>query len=119
MSKIAPCDDMGNLYAIIARNIRNERKKLCISQASLAERADISVDTVKNVESGRRAMSLDTYLRIAQALEVTPIALMHEVQRGEYLERFFSLMAGRDEDEIEFVLHMVEHLLKGRDRYLK
>lgn len=111
--------NMENLYVIIAGNIRKERKKLHISQARLAERADISIDTVKSVEKGRRAMSLDTYLRIVQALETTPVALMNNEQPEEYMERFFFLMAGRNKREIEFVLHMVEHLLKGQDCYLK
>lgn len=119
MAEIVLCDDMDSLYGLIAGNIRNERKKLCISQERLAERADISVDTVKNVESGRRAMNLDTYLRIARALETTPIALMHEGQRGEYMERFFLLVAGREENEIDYVLYVVEHLLKGLDRCLE
>lgn len=108
-----------NLYAVIAGNIRSKREKGHITQAGLAERADISVDTVKSVESGRRSMSLDTYLRIVRALGTTPLALMHEGQREEYLDRLFFLLAGRKEGEIEYVLYMVEHLLKGMDRCLE
>ncbi len=119
MSKIALCNNMNNLYAVIARKIRSERKKLCISQAELAERADISIDTIKSVESGRREMSLNTFLRIVQALETTPMMLMKGKGQEEYMERFFFLVAGRGESEIEFVLHVVEHLLKGRDCYLQ
>lgn len=110
---------MKELYAVIASNIKKERKKLCISQAGLAERAYISLDTVKGVESGRRAMSLDTFLRIVQALETTPMALMDNIQQEEYVARFLFLVAGRNGREIEFVLHMVEQLLKGHDRYLQ
>ena len=91
-----------SLYVIIAGNIMKEWKKLCISQAGLAEWADISIDTVKSVEGGRRAMSLDTYLRIVQALETTPMALMNNEQPEEYMERFFFLVAGRGEREIEY-----------------
>ena len=50
-----------NLYGTIAGNIKKERKRLSISQVQLAEKADVSVDTIKSVENGRRAMSLDTY----------------------------------------------------------
>ena len=35
-----------------------------ITQAELAERADVSLYTIKSVENGRRAMSLDTYLNL-------------------------------------------------------
>ena len=53
-----------HIYEIIAENIRKERIRLGITQAELAERADVSLDTIKSVENGRRAMSLDTYLNI-------------------------------------------------------
>lgn len=36
-----------NLYEIIADNIRKERKRLGLTQMELAERADISIDTIK------------------------------------------------------------------------
>lgn len=37
-----------NLYEIIAGNIRRKRKRLSLTQAKLAERADVSIDTVKS-----------------------------------------------------------------------
>ena len=48
-----------HIYEIIAENIRKERRRLGITQAELAERADVSLDTIKSVENGRRAMSLE------------------------------------------------------------
>lgn len=56
-----------HIYEIIAENIRKERRRLGITQAELAERADVSLDTIKSVENGRRAMSLDTYLNIVHS----------------------------------------------------
>ena len=94
---------------------RRKRKRLSLTQAKLAERADVSIDTVKSIENGRRAMSLDTYLNIVQALETSPLALM---SREQYIERFIFMMNRCNEREIEFALHMVEQLLKGQDNYL-
>lgn len=107
-----------NIYEIIAENIRKERRRLGITQAELAERADISLDTIKSVENGRRAMSLDTYLNIVQALESSPTVLMCREHTDKHLERFAFMMNRRDEREIEFALHMVEQLLRGQDNYL-
>ena len=45
-----------HIYEIIAENIRKERRRLGITQAELAERADVSLDTIKSVENGRRAI---------------------------------------------------------------
>ena len=69
-------DSRKNLYGTIAGNIKKERKRLSISQVQLAEKADVSVDTIKSVENGRRAMGLDTYLNIMQALGMEPLSLM-------------------------------------------
>lgn len=107
-----------NLYEIIADNIRKERKRLGMTQTELAERADISIDTIKSVENGRRAMSLDTYLNIVQALETSPMFLMGMEHPGKHVERFVYMMNRRNEREIEFALHMVEQLLRGQDKYL-
>lgn len=107
-----------NVYKIIAENIRKERRRLGITQAELAERADISLDTIKSVENGRRAMSLDTYLNIVHALESTPMVLMSREHTGKHIERFAFMMNRRNEREIEFALHMVEQLLRGQDNYL-
>lgn len=107
------------LYETIADNIRQERKKLHISQGELAEKAELSVDTIKSVENGRRAMSLDTYLNIVQALETEPMSLMGKRQSEEYMERFHFLVGRRSQREIEFVLHVVEQVLKGHDSYLR
>lgn len=112
---------MGNrehIYEIIAGNIRKERRRLGMTQAELTERADISLDTIKGVENGRRAMSLDTYLNIVHALESSPMVLMSRKHPQKHIECFAFMMNRRDEREIEFALHMEEQLLRGQDNYL-
>ena len=112
---------MGNrehIYEIIAENIRKERRRLGITQAELAERADVSLDTIKSVENGRRAMSLDTYLNIVHALESSPMVLMSQQHPEKHIERFAFMMNRCDEREIEFALHMIEQILRGQEDYL-
>lgn len=108
-----------SLYEMIADNVRQERKRLGMTQAQLAERADLSIDTIKGVESGRRAMTLDTYLKIVQALETTPFSFIGDMEsRKDYIQRFMFMTSERSNHEIEFVLHLVEQILKGQDSYL-
>ena len=107
-----------HIYKIIAENIRKERRRLGITQAELAERADVSLDTIKSVENGRRAMSLDTYLNIVHALESSPMVLMSQQHPEKHIERFAFMMNRCDEREIEFALHMIEQILRGQEDYL-
>lgn len=111
-------DDKG-LYEMIAENIKKERNRLCISQMELAEKAGISIDTVKSVERGRRAMSLDTYLRIVKALDTTPFNLMNVGQPDSYLYRLAHMMKHCKRNEVDFILFIVEQLIKGQECYLK
>ena len=53
----------------IAINLRNARK---ISQEELAELADVSVDTISNIERGKFLPSLLTFVKLCNALNVTP-----------------------------------------------
>ena len=96
-------------------------KEIALSQlsaAELAERADVSLDTIKSVENGRRAMSLDTYLNIVHALESSPTVLMSQQHPEKHIERFAFMMNRCDEREIEFALHMIEQILRGQEDYL-
>lgn len=101
-----------HIYEIIAENIRKERRRLGIT------RADVSLDTIKSVENGRRAMSLDTYLNIVHALESSPMVLMSQQHPEKHIERFAFMMNRCDEREIEFALHMIEQILRGQEDYL-
>ena len=107
------------LYQTIACNIRERRKQLCYSQAKLAEKAEVSVDTIKSIESGRRTMNLDTYLKIVKALETTPLGLIKDSAPEEWVDRLLFMTANFSSREMNFVLHMVEQLLKGYEDYLK
>ena len=64
-------------------------------------------------------MSLGTYLNIVQALGMKLLSLMGCGKAGEYTERFSFLVERHSQREIEFVLHMVEQMLRGHDSYLK
>ena len=79
---------------------------------------DVSLDTIKSVENGRRAMSLDTYLNIVHALESSPMVLMSQQHPKKHIERFAFMMNRCDEREIEFALHMIEQILRGQEDYL-
>ena len=56
-------------------NLRKEREKQGLSQLELALRANISQNMINYVETGKRTPSLDTLLKICQALNINPAAL--------------------------------------------
>lgn len=110
---------MKELKYIIADNIKKYRKKNGITQMDLAEKAELSIETIKCIESGKRAMSLDSFLRIAHALETSPIILIHEkTEESPYIERFQTIIRDKNSKETEYLLSMLEYMAMGIEKYL-
>ena len=63
------------LQDILGANIRRHRLIRDLSQADLAEKADISVNQMCNIENGERWLSAPTLSRLAVALGVEPFEL--------------------------------------------
>lgn len=63
-------------YNLIGEQISRIRRNKKITQAELAELTDLSVPYISHIETGRRKASLETIVRIANALEVTPDRLL-------------------------------------------
>jgi len=61
-----------NSKSNIARNIRKLRQKKGISQDRLSKLADLSLNTIVNIESGNNPNpTIETLKKIAKALEVS------------------------------------------------
>ena len=56
--------------------IREFRQQAGLSQDGLADRMDVSTSYVSMLESGKRYPSIEMLIRIAQALEVRPGAML-------------------------------------------
>ena len=54
----------------LAKNIRIERARLNISQTKLAMMAEVSLDTISQIERGIANPTLETIILIAKALNV-------------------------------------------------
>lgn len=58
-------------YKRLGQRIREERKKLNLTQAELAEEIDISDTYMGAIERGERSLTLDTLVRLVNRLGVT------------------------------------------------
>ena len=73
---------MNNLdeYAILTRNIKYYRHKANMTQEQLAEKADLSVSYMKQIESGKefKNITFNTFSKIAKALNISVKQLFTE-----------------------------------------
>ena len=67
-------------YQQIGHQIRAARLRRKMTQAQLAEAADLSVPYISHVERGKKRVSLDALLRISRALDVTVDQLLSGTQ---------------------------------------
>ena len=61
--------------SLIINRLRKEREKAGLSQLELALRAEISQNMINYIETGKRTPSLDTILKICNALNINPAIL--------------------------------------------
>ena len=61
---------MTNLRQLLAFNLKQNRRKLAISQAKLAEKANASTQYIAMIELGRKFPSPEMLERLAIALEI-------------------------------------------------
>lgn len=59
------------LYRMVGKRVRQLRLQRCLTQEQLAERAGISTSFLGHIERGSRKLSLDSFCRIARALDCT------------------------------------------------
>jgi transcriptional regulator with XRE-family HTH domain len=101
------------LRGILSRNIRRYRLSRNLSQAGLAEKLDISVNFLCNIENGNRWVSPQTLVKFATALNIEPYELF---KPAEALPSDVSLILNKCLDEA--VVAVTQTLNQIRDYYL-
>ena len=66
------------MYAQLGKRIKQQRIMARMTQEKLAEAAGISLSFLGHIERGTRKASLDTVVKICNALEVTPNLLLQD-----------------------------------------
>lgn len=60
------CDLIG-----IGKRIQNRRKQLLLTQEQLAERMNVSIQMISNLERGNKAIRIDNLITLSQIMEVS------------------------------------------------
>ena len=94
----------------LGKEICEARKRLNMSQAELAEKADLSVTYISKIECGRRNFSAYTLARISQVLGLSSAQLLEaacEEKRILDRKKIEDLLMGYSPDEVEDILHII------------
>lgn len=110
---------MKDMKYIIADNVRFYRKRANLTQIELAEQAELSLDSVKRIEGGKRSMSLENFLRLSKVLQIPLSFLLYEQKdKAPEEEQIRSILEGRSDRQKKYLLHMLWEMADGMDKLL-
>lgn len=76
---------MNELLLQIGKRILDRRKQLRMTQEELAEKADLTTQTISSAELGKKALRPENVIKICAALEIsTDYLLLGNVTDGDY-----------------------------------
>ena len=103
-------------YAAIGRRIRGARKRLNMTQEKLAELTGLSVPHLSNIENGKTKLSLPSLVKIANVLESSLDALVHDslkVTREAFDKDFKDLLEDCSMKEKGFIYDLAKEAKNG------
>lgn len=112
---------MKDIRLTIVDNVKIFRKRNNLTQMDLAEKADISIDTIKRIENARTGISLENTIRITNVLDIPLSYLAYENSsdiKDKDIEEMIYIMNGRTDKEKAYLLHMLKQMIIGMDRII-
>lgn len=91
----------------IGQRIMERRKKLGLTQETLAEKADVTAQFVSYAEAGQRAMRPENLLKIAEALEVSADYLL----TGDIIDKDLLILANKMRKLTPSQIRIVENVI--------
>ena len=97
-------------YKRLGTRIREERKRLNLTQAQLAEAIEISDTYMGAIERGERSLTLDTLVRLVNRLGVTVDYLLADSvsdSESNIMEQFKQIMDGQPLERKQMAINVL------------
>ena len=116
--------DNSLLHKQIGMRIRETRQQKQMSQADLAERAHINLSHISDIVLGKKEMRLSTFVRIAEALQVSSDLLLrldipevNAIQSNELAQILGDCTPGERESILKIVQELKISFHQNRSEY--
>ena len=100
-------------YQTIGERIREIRAAKGMSQAELAEKANLSLPVISTIENAKSKTWLITFAKVAEALEVSPndiLRLNTPSSSASFPAEITKLLEGCTADEAESIIRIIKQL---------
>ena len=96
---------------LVGSRIKAVRISRGMSQADLAVEASVSLPLISNIERGKTGMQLETFVKVAEALQVSADYLLRpDVPEAIYQGEFAELLEDCSASEMETILKIVREV---------
>lgn len=105
-------------YNALGKRIREERKRLNLTQAELAEAIDISDTYMGAIERGERSLTLDTLVRLVNRLGVTVDYMLSESvsdNDSNITEQFKQIIDGQPMNRKQMAIQILRMIFSYMD----
>jgi len=106
-------------YKRLGERIREERRKLGLTQAQLAEAVDISDTYMGAIERGERSLTLDTLVRLVNRLGVTVDYLLADSvtdSDANITEQFMQIIDSQPMDRKQMAINVLRTIFSYFDQ---
>lgn len=105
------------LYVEMGNRIQKRRKNLKIKQSELAEILGISNNHMSSIENGKEKPSLDAFIRLCEALKVTPdYLLLGNMHANNVPQDIVEGLRLCKKEDIELTRKMVEFMIERNEQ---
>ena len=102
-------------YELIGMRILQNRLKRGLTREAFAEKVDLSVNYVGDIERGKKLPAFETLIRIANVLKVSADDLLMDVLVCNYsirFAKFFEKIESLSNDEEELLIKVINMLIE-------
>lgn len=106
----------------MGKRIKEERLKNNLTQEQLAEAINVTGVYISHIESGSTKPSLETLIKISNALKITPDFLLYDslYKSKEYIkDEIASLLNNCNEENLQLVVKLIKAVLEHQESQKK
>ena len=100
-------------FVAIGQRIRLARQAQKMSQSDLAERANVSLSLISDIELGKNSIRLNTFIKLIEALQVSADSILRPDVNGKdgiYYDDFCSLLGDCTQRERDTILDIAKSI---------
>lgn len=102
---------MKNEFLIeMGKRLAERRKELDLTQEKLAEKVDVSLQTISNIELGKKAVRPDNLAKLCRELDITSDYILYGKRSKEQLDTLIKQISSLSPDDYKIVSDMVSRL---------